>query len=157
MKRTEIKRRTPLRAKAKLTAGVGITRRKPLSAKRVTQKRTGPTRAVAELVFDRDGGRCVRCGAFVYGERGFDWSIHHRAGRQMGGTKRAAANLPSNLLTLCGSGTTKCHGWVGSNVAAAHRAGLLVLSGIDAQTVVLTTWWGAVLLDDAGRWTEVPS
>lgn len=155
LKRTELKRKTPLRAKAKLSTKVGIARRKAQSAKRDSQ--TGPSKLVVALVFDRDGGCCIRCGTPARGERGVDYSIHHRAGRQMGGTKRASVNLPSNLVTTCGNGTQGCHGWIGANVAEAHRKGLLVLSSLDPKTVVLTTWWGDVLLDDEGRWTEVPS
>jgi hypothetical protein len=35
-------------------------------------------------------------------------------------------NLPANLVLLCGSGTTGCHGWVEAHRAAATRAGFLV-------------------------------
>src|SRR3954465_5444478 len=151
----ELKRYTPLRAKAKLTSKVGIARRKAQSAKR--GKSTGPKKAVVELVLARDGWRCVRCSDLGHGERGGGWGVPHRTGRQMGGTRRKAVNLPSNLVTTCGNGTQGCHGWIGAHVAEAHRVGLLGLSGVDPKAGALTTRWGGVLLDDEGHWTEVPS
>jgi hypothetical protein len=44
----------------------------------------------------------------------------------MGGTSDPSANGTANLLVLCGSGTTGCHGWVESNRASARDLGLLV-------------------------------
>jgi hypothetical protein len=70
---------------------------------------TGPSRKVRAMVLARDGYACVRCGVYiglVPGER-YPHSIHHRIDRSLGGT-----NDPANLLTLCGSGTTLCHGVV---------------------------------------------
>lgn len=162
MKRSgEIQRKTPLKASKGLSSRSVLVRSAPLRAKLSTKKAakrsTGPKRSVVDLVLARDGYGCVRCRKHAYGERGLDWSVHHRDGRRMGGTRRASVNAPSNLVILCGSGTTGCHGWVGQNVTEAYRVGLLVLSGLDPATVVLTTWWGHVLLDDEGRWTEVPS
>jgi hypothetical protein len=54
-------------------------------------------------VVERDGFACVRCGNGVaFGFR----SVHHR---KLGDR---SLNEPWNLITLCGSGTTGCHGWV---------------------------------------------
>jgi hypothetical protein len=74
----------------------------------------------------RDAGCCARCGRAVSGVRGRDWSLHHRRPRGAGGSSLVWVNLPANLLILCGSGTTGCHGWVESHRDAARRAGFLV-------------------------------
>ncbi len=115
---------------------------------------TGATRAQRDAVLARDGGRCARCGVDVTtGAVGFN--DHHRQGRGMGGRKgdaRAAANLPARRLTLCGSGTTGCHGWVTEHPDDAERAGLIVRrgGGIDPARVPVLTWRGWVQLDDDG-------
>lgn len=111
---------------------------------------------VVELVLERDGGRCTRCGIYVlHGERGRDWSIHHRRPRGSGGTRIAWVNLPANCIVLCGSGTTGCHGWVESHRAAALELGYLVpLNGfrIAADTIIHHALHGVVVLDDTGSY-----
>lgn len=72
---------------------------------------------IARAVDDRDGQRCVRCGvslALVSGSR------HHRQPRAVGG------HLPSNLILLCGSGTTGCHGWVHAHPEDSRAEGYIV-------------------------------
>lgn len=71
------------------------------------------------LVWARDGGLCLRCLAP-------GTNIHHRRARGMGGTSRAAINDPRNLVLLCGSGTTGCHGWIESNRAVAREQAWLL-------------------------------
>lgn len=71
------------------------------------------------LVEDRDGGLCFRCGAPGS-------NVHHRLARGAGGSKLAFVNAPANLVLLCGSGTTGCHGWVESNRQIGYLDGLLV-------------------------------
>lgn len=39
-------------------------------------------------------------------------SVQHRRAQGMGGTSRTETNDLANLLLLCGTGTTGCHGWV---------------------------------------------
>jgi hypothetical protein len=47
---------------------------------------------------------------------GFPVSVHHRRPRMMGGSRNESTYIkPANLIVLCGSGTTGCHGWVESN------------------------------------------
>lgn len=53
----------------------------------------------------------------------------------MGGTRRESTNDPSNLLIVCGSGTTGCHGWIEGNRADAKAAGLLVSQWDDPAAV----------------------
>lgn len=69
---------------------------------------TGPSAAVRKLVLDRDGMQCAACGISVTGRPA---SVQHRRARGMGGTVDPSANLPSNLVLLCGSATSPggCH------------------------------------------------
>lgn len=80
----------------------------------------------------RDDRSCVRCGRSVIGIR---YSLHHRKPRSQGG-----ADTPANLITLCGTGTTGCHGWIESWRDAAGDAGWLVPRGADPAGVAVTTW-----------------
>jgi hypothetical protein len=155
VKRSEIRRYTPLRAKAKLTTRTNLTRRKAQSAKRSIK--TGPSKLVVQLVFRRDGGCCVRCGRAVRPEgRGEEWSVQHRRARGAGGDARPETNLPANLVILCGSATSAggCHQHVESHRAEARLAGLSMRWKQDPQKVPVSTWWGAVFLDDKGRWRK---
>jgi 5-methylcytosine-specific restriction endonuclease McrA len=84
---------------------------------------TGPSRSVRALVMCRDGYACVRCGQSTIGR---PHSIQHRCARQSGGTSDLKANSPANLILLCGSATTMCHGEVTANedphdLAAGYR------------------------------------
>ena len=88
---------------------------------------TGPTPSTVRVVWERDLGSCARCGTGLRFEgRGFGWSVHHRSPRGMGGSKVPWVNLPANLVTLCGSGVTGCHGWVESHRDVATALGWLV-------------------------------
>lgn len=113
---------------------------------------TGPDFCVREEVRARFWGRCARCGSYGAG------NIHHRQPRGMGGTRNPATNSPPNLLWLCGSGTTGCHGWVESYRAAAAEAGWLVKHPRDPAEVPVMLWDGQLaLLDADGGWTPAPS
>jgi len=101
------------------------------------------------VVAARSLGRCELCGAQGDG-------VHHRLKRSAGGTWS-----PANLLRLCGSGTTGCHGRIEGNPADAVSLGLWLLRGEDPEaTPVLcrpvlfgVDWWR---LDDDGtvRWHD---
>ena len=105
-------------------------------------------REVRQAVLVRAGWRCERCHVAL----GNDYSLHHRRPRGMGGTKRP--DLPSNLLALCGSGTTGCHGWVESRRAEAIEDGLLVRQHHDPATVPVLLGCGWVLLRPDGSYEE---
>lgn len=77
-------------------------------------------------------------------------SIHHRKPRRMGGTKDPAINQMSNLIVLCGSGITGCHGNIEKNRRWAYTLGYLLTANDDpTQTpVLLRKRW--VLLTDEG-------
>lgn len=90
---------------------------------------TSPKTLVEDLVRAvgmRQQGRCAVGGGLIRGERGRDWSLHHRLPRGMGGTKTSSAIDADYLLVVCGSGTTGCHGWLESHRAEAYRLGYLL-------------------------------
>ena len=118
---------------------------------------TAASSKVFDLVWSRDRGSCVRCGCELVGARGLSWSVHHRRPRGSGGTSLKWVNLPGNLILLCGSGTTGCHGWIESHRAFARASGFLVrLNGDQLPTTVPVhhSVHGLVLLDDMGGVTS---
>jgi hypothetical protein len=89
--------------------------------------------AMGATIYLRAGSRCECCGKVA----GWDgWSRHHRQPRGMGGTKRDV-HQPSNMLLLCGSGTTGCHGLVESERSWAYECGLLVRRPFEPGRVAL--------------------
>jgi len=66
----------------------------------------------------RDGA-CVRCGLV-------EFNLHHRQRRREGG------HGVENLIALCGSGTTGCHGWAHANPEAARARGYIVPTWIES-------------------------
>jgi hypothetical protein len=127
-------------------------------AHRSPVRRTGPAPETVALVWERDSGRCAACSGAITGQRGFDWSVHHRLGRKRGGTVRPFVNLAGNLVLLHGHGSALCHGDVGRHVARFTDAGLLVREGVvrPADTPIEHAVHGRVLLADDGTWTEAP-
>lgn len=92
-----------------------------------------PTTETRRQVLARDGCKCAICGRSIDTEWS-GYSIHHRRMRSHGsGYERL--HEPENLLTLCGSGTTGCHGWVHAHPARAYRLGYLVHMGKDPATI----------------------
>jgi hypothetical protein len=72
----------------------------------------------------------------------------------MGGSKDPRLNLPANLITLCGSGTTGCHGWVEEHPLEAREFGWAVRRGRDPAEVPVLTFENVwLLLHDDGGWT----
>lgn len=113
---------------------------------------------VDEQVIARDLGSCTRCGRHVvHLQRGFAWSIHHRRPRGMGGTSIAWVNAAANLIVLCGSGTTGCHGWVEKHRDEALVAGFLVSRGIRKadEVPIKHKALGLVYLTEEGGWVPV--
>lgn len=102
----------------------------------------------ADAVKYRAGYRCERCGT----DSSPYWSIHHRKPRGMGGTKNPQIHALSNLLYLCGSGTTGCHGWIESNRFDAYDDGLLVSYSHNPSEVPCRLRYGLVRLLDDGGW-----
>jgi hypothetical protein len=70
----------------------------------------------------------------------------------MGGTKRPESNSPANLVTLCGSAVSGCHGFVESHRVKALDWGYIVHRIDDPATVPVLTAGGWVRYDhDACR------
>ena len=88
-----------------------------------SRRKTGATDEVRMNVMARASFRCERCGSTLMG---VPVSVHHRRPRAMGGTKRLDTNYPSNLMALCGTGTSGCHGWIEQNRQVAYEEGWLV-------------------------------
>lgn len=83
-------------------------------------------------VFYRANYRCEKCGGL---EDMFGWSVHHRVPRGMGGSRNEQLHLPANLILLCGSGVTGCHGWVESYRDKARERGFLLTKVASAEEV----------------------
>lgn len=138
-----MKQRKPIRRRTRLkAAGAAPSSSGPTKARRRTD--TGPKRADKDIVFARFDGLCARCGRPAE-------SIQHRKPRQMGGRPEPGINRLSNLVALCGDGTTKCHGEVESNRAQAREDGYLVRDALNPRLVQVRLWSGRrVYLDDEG-------
>ncbi|KTR95371.1 hypothetical protein NS220_06100 [Microbacterium testaceum] len=122
---------------------------------------------VRRVFFERDGAACFLCRAPLrFEDRGIGWSMHHRKPRGAGGVKGRGAEVFSsaaNALTLCGSGTTGCHGEAEKNRDVALDRGVLISRlgrgpAFDPPQVRVQrndkTWW---LLTESGRAIEVES
>jgi hypothetical protein len=82
-----------------------------------------------EIVSARSHGICERCGTARADSK------HHRVKRRIGKWE------PSNIVDLCGTGTTGCHGFVenpaafGADPDAAHAEGWALRSDEDPRAV----------------------
>ena len=123
--------------------------------KRKPMRDTGPSQAVRRLILEREGMRCAACRDSVTS----GWfSIQHRHARGMGGTADPAANLPANLVLLCGSAVTGCHGLAESRDPDMHARGFWLYSWEDpaAVPVILAGERGSGVtawLDNAGQYS----
>jgi len=98
---------------------------------------SNPPVKITRAVDERDGEACVRCGVSLHTVTG---SRHHRQRRAVGG------HTVENIITLCGSGTTGCHGWAHANPANARAAGYIIPANGKATPEVipvLVRWLGA--------------
>lgn len=163
-----MKRGGPLQRRTRLAPGAGPQRRTELrqvspapakAARRSTRRPdTGPSEKVRAKVKARDKGCCVVCGVTVDA----DYSIHHRRNRGPGGSKSPLINLPSNLLLVCGSGTTRCHGDLTDNrdrpeALAAGWVVSLNAKHTPASIPVKHAIHGLVRLEDDGSYAVVGS
>ena len=109
----------------------------------------GVSLPVRKLVLARDEGRCQwpMCGAWL----DEFYSLQHRRARGMGGSRRPDTNQPSNLVAVCGSATTGCHGLIEANPELASELGFRVSQGTTPANVLIhTITHGVVYLDDNG-------
>ena len=134
VRRTQM-RRSPMPARKKALA----TKRVKVSSRR---RDTGPTRGVRRVVADRAGYCCELCGLALHDGR--TWteihSFHHRRPRGMGGSRDATSNTPANLLLLCGTGTSGCHGRIERDRPMAFAYGWLVVQRTDPSLTPVWVW-----------------
>jgi hypothetical protein len=107
---------------------------------------TDPVSAeVRRIMRERSGGICEVC-AVAYAT-----NLHHRKNRSQGG-----GHDPTNLLHLCGSGTTGCHGFITGHPKLSYEYGYSVRSRLDPAAVpVRLARRGWTVLDPAGGYTSV--
>jgi len=95
-------------------------------------------RQTREAVIHRDHGQCVACGLTVATldtppRPVAQFSLQHRVARGMGG--RSVIDEPHNLLVMCGTGTTGCHGRAEGDPQWARDRGYRVDSWDAPETV----------------------
>lgn len=108
---------------------------------------SGPTPKTRQIVWTRAGSRCEVCGTNLLTAPN---SIHHRRRRGMGGNRSVWINQPSNLILICGTGVTGCHGHIESYRTAAYDAGLLLRDGEMPWEHPVQLLQGLVYLTDEG-------
>lgn len=99
-----------------------------------------------EALLCRSGGSCeVRSPACLAGAGGSllgmpreRVSIHHRKPRGAGGTSLADINDLCNLLLICGTGTTGCHGFIERERVWARLRGFIVPRGRHGVITAMT-------------------
>lgn len=77
----------------------------------------------------REQRRCARCGKQL---DGIPASLHHRRLRSH---PFAGLHEVSNLIWLCGTGTTGCHGWVHAHPSLAEEHGYIVHAWEDPRKI----------------------
>lgn len=90
----------------------------------------------------RQGWHCMRCGINTHGA--CDQSTHHRQLRSHADPD--IRDNPANLIRLCGSGTTGCHGWVHAHPHEAWRNGWIVPASRDPLATPVRDWRGRWLI-----------
>lgn len=102
---------------------------------------TGPTQAIRDAVYEREGMTCSLCS----GTEG-PFQIHHRRPRGMGGTRRLDANGMSNLVLV----DEDCHSGIESHRTMAYLNGWLVPQQADPALVPFLYRGRWVLLTELG-------
>jgi hypothetical protein len=116
-----------------------------------------PTADVREAVLTRDMRLCQWCGRGVDPSSG-DYSLQHRRARGTGGSVADDTNTAANLLTMCGSATTGCHGHVESHPNDARARGFRLFQWQAPDTVPALLWTGDwYYLDPIGLLTPTPA
>ncbi len=109
-------------------------------------------KATRLVIYERADECCEKCYGSARGG-----SVHHRSARRMGGSKDPAKNLPSNLLLLCGSGTTGCHEEIERKAEQHYDDGFLVHSWDDPHLIPIPhRFYGRVWLADDGTYLLDP-
>lgn len=110
------------------------------------------------IALQRQGWHCMRCGRNLHDPSVWPGrSGHHRQLRRR--ADPTVRDLPCNIVELCGSGTTGCHGWTHAHPAEAERSGYIIPSWRDPLNAPIRDWNGDWwwLLDDgtAQRLTQI--
>ena len=117
------------------------------------RRKTAATDETRDIVLMRAKFRCEICGSPL-----MQMSIHHRKPRRMGGTRDPEINSAANLMAVCGSGTTGCHGWLESHRAEAKEKGYLVSQWDEPSKVaVLILGQKFLYLDAEGGYLPNPT
>jgi hypothetical protein len=97
-------------------------------------------------VYARDNRQCQACGISI--ASGW-YSVQHRHARGTGG-----ANALSNLVLLCGSAVTGCHGKCEKRDFRMRERGFWVNSWDDPSDIPILTWDSRlVFLANDGTWS----
>lgn len=145
-------KRTPFRVSSVRLPRSQLRPTRRVVAKPSRQRDNGPSPAVVAAVLERDGHACALCGGAAHGQRGVDFSVHHRKLRSQGGD----SSFP-NLITLCGSGTTGHHGWAHAHPKAAKDDGWIVPGAVDPALRPIAHWLhGTVWLHADGGYGSRP-
>ena len=113
-------------------------------------KAQGVTPKTRRVVIERDstdfhGPTCQWCGRVVDVQSGF-YSLQHRRARGMGGSRLPDTNQPQNLVLVCGSATTGCHGFIESHPHVAAERGFRLAQSMNPAHCALVdyrgnAWW----------------
>jgi hypothetical protein len=124
---------------------------KPKKSTAKGRRDTGPDRATAERVAERESQGCAVCGKFLDGPRGSAWSVHHRVRRGQG-----VDNALSNLLAVCGGRDVQgCHQQLHDSPAKARKGGWILRGSDDPKVCKVAHYlFGWVLLLDDGTVAE---
>lgn len=124
-----------------------------MSRRKVARPDGSFSRGTVAIIWTRDQGRCAWCGLPIIGDRGINWSVHHREPRGMGGTSSGYVGRASNGVLLHGTGTESCHGYIESHRDEADEKGFLVSRiGVErpANVKIKHAVHGKCLLNDDG-------
>ena len=101
--------------------------------------------ATRRLLRQRSDGACECCGLQLA------TNAHHRKNKSQLG-----ADSLSNLLHLCGSGTTGCHGYITEHPAESYLKGWSVRSTEEPRDSPVLYRGSLVILDDLGNLESYP-
>lgn len=99
-----------------------------------------------EIVSHRSEGFCERCC------RNGRLTMHHRKKRGQGGLW-----APENIVAVCGSGVTGCHGWIEHHPDRAAAEGFHVRPWFDPSVVMIRyrlSHWALLLPDGTVKYCE---